>query len=272
MSHRIIDGFLSDSQKIAFNQWAEGPKCATDFHFGLDCGLSCQAPRGITQGRRQIVFIKRLRAQIPDVPSGFRNPVTHQHSNSVQVSFGHFRGSRHRARYHFKLHRDAEHLLRQVIVNFTSNAVALSQDSGKLRLYALKTESIKLPDEYRQAQKTEGVEPVGLVEVWLQIKIEGGAGGAPQAIIVRSDDSELIATGPQICIVSNATRSTVHPVAIKPFELVFEPDSFRGHKTERRVIKIQAALARRQLNSLTRANRFVIDPDLFDSNWRWLIV
>ena len=48
MSHRIIDGFLSDSQKIAFNQRAEGPEGAADFHFGLDWGLSCQAPRGVT--------------------------------------------------------------------------------------------------------------------------------------------------------------------------------------------------------------------------------
>ena len=62
MSHRIIDGFLSDSQKIALNQRAERPECAADFDFGLNCGLSCQAPRGVTQGRRQIGFIKCLRS------------------------------------------------------------------------------------------------------------------------------------------------------------------------------------------------------------------
>ena len=157
-------------------------------------------------------------------------------------------------------------------MNLTSNAVAFSQDSGELRLYALKTESIKLPDDHSQDQSTESIEPVGLVEVWLQIKIEGRAGGTPHAIIVRSDHAEFIATGPQICIVSNATHPAINPVTIKSFELVFEPDFFRGHETERCIIKIKTALARPKFNSLRRNNRFVIDADLFDSNRRWLIV
>src|SRR5712664_3673107 len=244
MSHRIINGFLSNSQKIAFNQRAEGPEGAADFHFGSDCGFSCEAPRCVTQRRRQIVLIKRLRAQIPNIAAGFCNPVTHQHSHSVQVSPGQFRGSRYHAGYNFQLYRNAQHLLRQVIVNLTSNAVALGQDSGKLRLYALKTESIKLPDEYGQDKSTESIEPVCLVEVWLQIKFEGDACGTPQAIIVRSDDSELIATGPQICIVSNATRAAINPVTVESFELVFESDLFRSHETERSVIKVETAFAR----------------------------
>ncbi len=272
MSHRVIDGFLSDSQKIAFNQRAKGPECAADFHFRLDCSLGCQAPRGVTQSRRQIVFIKRLRSQIPNIAAGFRDSVTHQHSYSIEMSLSQFRRSRHRSGYDFQLYRDAQHLLRQVIVKLTSNTVAFSQDRGKLRLYLLKTEAIKLPDDHSQDQSAESIEPVGLVEVWLQIKIEGGAGGTPQAIIVRSDHAEFIATGPQICIVGNAARPAINPVAIKSLELVFEPDFFRGHETQRSVIKIKTALARRQFNSLTRANRFVIDADLFDSNWRWLIV
>src|SRR5207249_11240155 len=118
----------------------------------------------------------------------------------------------------------------------------------------------------------ENIEPVRLIEMWFQIEIESGGCRTPQAIIVRSDHSEFVATGAQISIVSNATRSTIHPVAIKPFELVFEPDFFRGHETERSVIKIKTALTWRQFNILSRANRFIIYADLLDSNGRRLIV
>src|SRR5260370_37668000 len=103
---------------------------------------------------------------------------------------------------------------------------------------------MKLQIEYGKDRGTDSIEPVGLVEACLQIKIDGSACGTPQAIIVRSDDSELIATGPQICIVSNATRAAINPVTVESFELVFESDLFRSHETERSVIKVETAFAR----------------------------
>src|SRR5882724_9663918 len=196
----------------------------------------------------------------------------HQHSYPIEMGPGHLSRSRQRASYQFQLHRDAQHLLRQIVVNFTSDTVSFLQYRGELQLYPLKTKSIKLPGQDRKQQRAQNIEPIRLVEVRPQIKIEGRARRTPEAIIVRSDYPELVTSGPQVCVVRNATRSTIYPVAVKPFELVFEPDFFRSNKTKRRVIKIKTALARRELNRLSRSNRVIIDADLLNSNRRWLIV
>ena len=38
--HRVVNGFLSDSQQVAFDQLAERPERAANFNFGLNRGLS----------------------------------------------------------------------------------------------------------------------------------------------------------------------------------------------------------------------------------------
>jgi len=76
---------------------------------------------------------------------------------------------RHGASHYLKLHRNPEQFLGQIVVNLTSNAVSLYQNSSKLAFHLPEPQTISLPDQQTQTEKAEGVKPVRLIEVRLKL-------------------------------------------------------------------------------------------------------
>src|ERR1700737_4084778 len=112
----------------------------------------------------------------------------------------------------------------------TRNAGSFGQHGAKLCFYPSHAPAIELPCQERQAQDTDTVKPVCLVEIWFQIKTERGALLVPHTVFVAGDYLEPVVTWPQTRIVSDAAGPSVDPVWIKAFQLVFEADLLGSYK------------------------------------------
>src|SRR6185369_12701046 len=86
--------------------------------------------------------------------------------------------------------------------------------------------------------QASGVEPVGLIEVWLQVQIERGACFVPHAVVVARQDLELITSRRNACIRSDSFSARFNPILIEAFQYVLEADFLRRNQTQGCVIKL----------------------------------
>src|SRR6201988_4004314 len=149
-------------------------------------------------------------------------------------------GRWHQPRHQLQLNRDAENILRQIVVDLTCNTIAFSENGAKLVGHAYYSHAIKLPCGQRKQDKNQREEPVGLIEPRLQIKRHRGAAFIPNAIVVCCYHAELVVARPQVCIRSYSPHAAVNPVVVKAFKFVFETHVFRCDKTQRRVVEIES--------------------------------
>src|SRR5438046_529030 len=107
-------------------------------------------------------------------------------------------------------------------MNLAGNASALSQHSAELRSHPTQAQPKQEPRQQSQAEHKDRVRPVGLIEVWFDVKTESGAVLIPNTIVVTGDYAERVRSWSQISVISDATRTTVDPVLVKAFQLVLK--------------------------------------------------
>src|SRR6267378_7743268 len=135
-------------------------------------------------------------------------------------------------------------------MNLAGDAGPLSQYRPELRSQPAHAEPKHQPREHSQAEHEDRVKPIGLIEVWFQVKTESSAAFIPNAIVVTGDNTERVSSGTQISVVSDATRAAIDPVPVKAFQLVLEPDLLRRHEARRRVVEVKASCTCRQLDAI----------------------
>src|SRR5262249_7834966 len=103
-----------------------------------------------------------------------------------------------------------------------------------------------------------GVEPVSLIEMRLQVKAKGGPRLVPHAVVVAGNHSECIVSGGNVRVVSDPAGPCRNPVSVKTFELVFELDLVGRNKAQAGVVKRKAAAAGRELGPPGRIDSLVV--------------
>src|SRR5205085_2402858 len=141
-------------------------------------------------------------------------------------------------------------ILREVVVNLARDAITLVQNGSELPLHLSHAKAIELPDDEGQTENREGIEPVGLIEMGLQIKVERCARFVPDAVIVGGHDAKPVCARRKICVIGCAARPAVNPILIEAFELVLESDFLRRNKAQARVIEIESRMPGRDFNLL----------------------
>src|SRR5215216_5728352 len=107
-----------------------------------------------------------------------------------------------------------------------------------MRLQLSEAEAVKRPcDEARDSRKRE-VEPVGLIEMGLQVEPEGGPFLVPDAVVVAGHASKRILARRDARVISHTPAVCLDPILVEPFELILESDFFGGHETQARVLKL----------------------------------
>src|SRR5215831_3456584 len=123
-----------------------------------------------------------------------------------------------------ELQRNAGQALRKTVVNLASNAIALSKNRIEPGFNSPDPQQVELPTDHTQRGEAERVEPIGLIEMRLQIKREGRPGFIPHAIVIAGNNPEGVSPRRYIGVISHAVGPGSDPVAVKAFEPVFELD------------------------------------------------
>src|SRR5215813_11758176 len=168
------------------------------------------------------------------------------------MTLGDIGAGRHRSRYYFELNRNAQHLLRQVVMNLSRDTCSFGKYSIELGSDAPHAKPVKLPNHSCQQNDQQRIEPVGLIEARLEIELKSRALLAPNAVIVCSHHPKAVVARLQVCIKGGATCSAIDPIGIKALELIFESDFIGRHKAQCRVVKVQTSNARRQANPVAQ--------------------
>src|SRR5262249_60020750 len=131
---------------------------------------------------------------------------------------------------------------------------------------------VKLPSDCRQCRDAKSIEPIGLVKMGLEVKPEGRACLRPEAVVVAGEDPERVSPWSYVCVVGNAPACGVHPIPVKAFQFVFEPDLLRSWKAQPGVLEGNACLTRRQNDVSAGIYSLAIHQNLLDSHgWRRLV-
>src|SRR5690606_32202494 len=84
-------------------------------------------------------------------------------------------------------------------------------------------------------------EPVGLVKVRRQNKLEASAGFTPNSVVVAGSDMETVSPGRQVLINRTSPFPGILPFILKTFQQILETNFLRHLKTGCGVFHVQAS-------------------------------
>src|SRR5262249_2802950 len=147
-----------------------------------------------------------------------------------------------------QLKRDANEALRERVVNLSRHPVALIKHRREPRADSVDPQPVHCKPDESQNGRAQSIEPVSLIEVGAEIKLEQRSRLVPHPIIIRSEHVELVAARRHMSVRRDSFAAGVNPVRIKTLQLVLETHLLRSYQTQGGVVKLVPLLARRQLD------------------------
>ena len=140
-------------------------------------------------------------------------------------------------RNEIELERDADEILCQCVMYLSGDPISLREYRLKALMESSHAALIKQRAKYEQSATNGKKEPPSVVVGWQDVELELRSLDIPDAIVVRSLNSERISAGRQICVGSIAPVGWRAPVGIEAVELRSVKNFGRDHITEARVFE-----------------------------------